>query len=119
MTDEQVRELFSAALEDQLDAQERADFDALLATRPELTREFEALRATLLAASETHRRAPVPDLLPGVQSKLRNRGRKGLGDGTAHLRGRGFLSPVGLGIVLCGLLLLLWLAARLTLSLEP
>lgn len=117
MTDDEARDQFSAAMDGQLTAAERTVFDAYLRAHPDVAAEFQSLQETLANAARAHQGAPVPDLLPGVQKKLRHRGRGGLGDGTAQLRGRGFLSPFSLGLMLAGLLLVLWLSARLMLNL--
>lgn len=119
MTDDEARAQFSAAMDGDLTPTEQAAFDAYLAGHPKVAKEFDSLRSTLAGAATAHRQVPVPDLIPGVQKKLRQRGRGGLGDGTAHLRGRGFLTPLHLGLVLAGLLLVLWLSARLMLNLAP
>lgn len=119
MTDEEARELFGAALDDALSPSEREAFDAQLRAHPTLADEYERFQRLFAQAAQVHRAAPVPDLLPGVQKKLRDRGRRGLGDGTAQLRGRGFLSPLTLGLVLVGLLAILWLAMRLVAEFGP
>ena len=110
MTDDQARDMFGAALDDGLSRDERASFEAHLSAHPQLAEEFARFRGLFAQAGEVHRAVPVPDLLPGVQKKLRDRSRR---DGTAQLRGRGFLTPTTLGLVLIALLGVLWLAFHL------
>lgn len=76
MTADEARELFSEAYDGELDAERRAAFDAALEADAELRTEWEGFRAML---DEAHTldadEAPTPDLLSGVQTRLRERSR--------------------------------------------
>jgi len=80
MTRDEARDLFSAAWDDEL-GEARAPFDALLAADPALREEYEAFTQLLRATQALARDggpleaggAPTPDLLSGVQRKLRAR----------------------------------------------
>jgi anti-sigma factor RsiW len=74
VTAEQVRELFSAAYDAQLDADEQQAFDAALSGDRELAAEYRDFRATLDAVHESAmQQVATPDLLRGVQTRLRNK----------------------------------------------
>jgi anti-sigma factor RsiW len=111
VTSDQARELFSAAYDEQLDAPEQQAFDATLENDPELAREYAAFCATLAAV---HADAPTPpDLLRGVQTRLRNAsGGRYYADRFAERSGVGWLQPWGLLIACAVLMSLAWLAFR-------
>src|SRR5262249_20697108 len=75
MTADEARGLFSAALDQELDEQQTPAFAAALAKDAELAREYEAFVATFTQAQVEAATAPVPDLLPAVQRRLRARSR--------------------------------------------
>ena len=106
MTDEQVRELFSVALDGDLHGTELEAFQRYLEQHPGLAQEFDAFRATLDQTHNLSEHVVVPDLLPGVQRKLRKRG----GRGMELVRGRGFPTTLTLSLVTLALAGLLWLA---------
>jgi hypothetical protein len=80
MTRDEARDLFSAAWDGELGAA-RGEFDALLAADPELRAEYEdftrVLRETQALMGDAgpleSEAAPTPDVLAGVQRKLRAR----------------------------------------------
>lgn len=102
-------ELFSAAYEGELDAVEQAAFDRRLAEDPALRSEYDDFRRLLSGVDRVYADAPVPDLMPGIRAKLKQR--RGLlkGDRLGQLRGRGRIQPLLLAMVLAVLLLLLWM----------
>jgi len=72
-TSEQARARFDEVLDGELSDSERARFDAALAADPELSAEFERLRAVLVATKQLGTEPVAVDLLSGVQHKLRAR----------------------------------------------
>jgi anti-sigma factor RsiW len=115
MTPAEARELFSAALEGELDAARSRELQACLAADPELQREYAAFEATFaLVRARKEQAAPAPDLLAGVQERLRARSRgRFYADRFAERRGRGLALPLLLGVVMLGLLALAWLGLSL------
>jgi len=113
VTPEQGRELFNAALDDELEPSARAELDALLAAHPDLAAEYAALHHTLTLVRAGVGQSPTPDLLPRVQRRLRiqSRGRY-YGDRFAERSRRGAPQPLVLAGVLLAVLGLLWLALR-------
>jgi anti-sigma factor RsiW len=130
VTGDEARERFSEAYDDELSAEERAAFEAALAADASLHAEYEEFRALLsgalpaLAADEPElhddveaRRAflagtadgdvPVPDLLPGVQKKLRERSRGRYYRDRFAERGR-YATPLLLAIVMALVLGMAW-----------
>ena len=132
MTGEEARERFSEAYDDELSAEERAAFDAALDADPELRAEYDDFRALLdgthaLAAEDDPdlrddvalRRAflegfaesgadePVPDLLPGVQKKIRERSRGRYYRDRFAERGK-YATPLLLAIVMALVLGMAW-----------
>lgn len=114
MTAEQARELFSEAFEGTLEPAQGEAFGAALAADPELARDYDAFVATLKLARGTSAARPAaraPDLLPGVQRRLRARSRgRFYPDRFSERLGSGLLQPLPLALVLLGLLALAWLA---------
>ncbi|MCB9622598.1 MAG: hypothetical protein H6723_04585 [Sandaracinus sp.] len=134
MTGEEARERFSEAYDDELSAEERAAFDAALDADLALRAEYEDFRALLdgthaLAGEDDPdlhddvalRRAflegtsldgegseePVPDLLPGVQKKIRERSRGRYYRDRFAERGK-LATPVLLAVVMALVLGMAW-----------
>ena len=105
MTEDQARELFSAALDGDLSAEQRSLFDRCLAGDPGLAAEFEAFGQMVSRAGQLQDQVQVPDLVVGVQAKLRRRRRRE----SVYLRARGMFSPLTLGLIVAALAALLWL----------
>jgi anti-sigma factor RsiW len=113
MTAAEARELFSAAYERELDGPQAEAFAAALEADPELAREYEAFVATLGFARAGAAPPPdrAPNLLPGVQRRLRARSRgRFYADRFSERLGGGMLQPLPLALVLLGLVALAWLA---------
>jgi anti-sigma-K factor RskA len=100
--------LFSAAYDAQLTAAEQAAFELALRNDPEVAKQYAAFCATLDAlGGEAAETSPAPNLLPGVQRRLRNAsGGRYYGDRFAERSGVGRFQP---WMVLLGLALLLGL----------
>jgi anti-sigma factor RsiW len=75
MSSDEARDLFSEAFEGELEPPRRAAFEAALAADPELAQEFEDFVETFRAVGSLgeHAESPTPDLLAGVQDRLRRR----------------------------------------------
>lgn len=111
MGPEQARELFSEALEGELDAEQQAAFDAALAADDELRADYEAFRGVLQLTRQAPREHERRDLLPGVQKRLRARSKgRFYGDRFAQRAGLGVLHPVLLATLMLLLLGLAWAA---------
>ena len=127
MTPAEARELFSAAFERELDATQQQAFETALATDGQLAREYQAFTAMLQLARggvvvgegaarigarvDTAPDAPAPDLLPGVQQRLRARSRgRFYADRFSERLGSGLLQPLPLALIMLGLLALAWVA---------
>lgn len=114
MTSEQARQLFDAALDDELDPETKRDFHQALAEDPMLKDDFHALRDVVHGAGLLQSAAPSVDLLGSVQEKLRARsGGRFYRDRFSEKQGR---SPIVLWIA--GGSLLLVLVAAVWLSFE-
>ena len=112
MTAEQARELFGPACDDELDAAQREAFEAALEADAALGREYAAFREMLGLMQRTPAPA-VPDLLPGVQRKLRLRSRgRFYPDRFAERRRRGGIRPIPLALFMLFVLALGWAALR-------
>jgi hypothetical protein len=78
-TADEIRDLFSAALEGELKAEEKAEFDAALGANAELKEEYEAFRtifrgtAAIAETTDADTDLKEPDLLKGVQERLHKR----------------------------------------------
>jgi anti-sigma factor RsiW len=120
VTPEQARELFSAAYDQQLEAAEQRAFDAVLADNPELAQQYAAFRATFdVLQRERAALAATPDLLRGVQKRLRNKsGGRYYADRFAERSGWGLGKQFGLLVMLVVLLGLLWLATSVLQSVQ-
>jgi anti-sigma factor RsiW len=115
MTSQEARELFSAAYDAELDASTQREFESALASDTALAAEYAEFRALLQAAAEEPGpvSAPAPDLLPGVQRRLRARSRgRYYGDRFAERAGLGARSPLILAVVMLVLAGLAWFALR-------
>ena len=131
MTSAEAKELFSAAYDGELLDEQQAGFDQALATDPELARQFDefcdTMNAALLSAAPeriagSEPAAVVPDLLPGVQSRLRARSAgRFYADRFAEKSGKGLTGPLSLAVIMVALCALLWVAYSLmqAVSLKP
>lgn len=110
MTREEARELFSAAFDAELDAASERALRAALEADPELAHEYAEFRATLERMRAAPPASDAPDLLPGVQRRLRQRSRgRYYADRFSERLGLGAWQPVVLAIVMLALLGLAWL----------
>lgn len=121
MTPDEARERFGDAHDGVLDDADRAAFEQALegdaALREEFARYQELCRA---AASLDDDAAPTPDLLRGVQKKLRERsGGRFYRDRFAERSRFGTPVPVVLAAVMLAVLLLSWLLLERTVLLGP
>lgn len=120
MTPQEARELFSDAQEEALAPEQRQAFFELLAQEEALAAEYRAFCATLAAvrsqaagAPETHAGA-APNLLPGVQRRLRVRSRgRFYGDRFAERVGVGPIAPVLWALLVLALIAIAWFASSL------
>lgn len=124
MTSEQARERMSDALEGALDPDTMRAFEAALDADPELRREWEALRAVVRGAAElgakTEDAAPPPQLLRGVQARLRRRSRgRFYRDRFAEQAGTRSSFAVLAALLVALLLAVTWVAARSIVVIEP
>lgn len=114
MTKEEARELFSSAYEGELDDARLTELRGLLAADPELAREYDELCATLALLRQPASTEPTPNLLLGVQQRLRARSRgRFYADRFAERLGLGPGLPLTLALVMLGLLGLAWLGLAL------
>jgi anti-sigma factor RsiW len=111
MTSQEARELFSAAYDAELDAGTQRAFESALSDDAALAAEYEEFRALLQAAAEGPGpvSSPAPDLLSGVQRRLRARSR---GRYYGDRAGLGARSPLLLAVVMLVLAGLAWFALR-------
>jgi hypothetical protein len=78
---DEIRDLFSAALENELAEGEKKEFDAALAENEELRSEYDAFRtlfrgtAAIANTTEAETDEKEPELLRGVQERLNKRSR--------------------------------------------
>lgn len=113
MTADEARALFSDAYEDELSDAIQKEFGDALAADPALAAEYAAFRALLRGApTALGPTPPTPDLLRGVQGRIR-RGSRGrfYADRFAERAGRGGMHPVALAMLMLLTLVSLWLAA--------
>jgi anti-sigma factor RsiW len=114
MTSHEARELFSAAYDSQLEASEQSEFDAALAADPELATEYAEFRELLQLASSQPAPAETPDLLAGVQHRLRVRSRgRFYRDRFAERSGLGGVSPLWVAFAIAVVFAALWIALYL------
>ena len=111
MTGEEARRLFPRALDAELGAEERADFEHALLADSGLAREYAQLRELQYAAAGLKEASPSIDLLSSVQTKLRVRsGGRFYRDRFAERQGRGgYLTWVLAGSFAVLLLGVVWL----------
>ena len=119
MNAEEARDLFSEAYDGMLAGERLAAFEAALDTDPELKAEYEELVELL---NEAHglgdEDVEVPNLLPGVQKKLRERSHgKYYGDRFSLSRGFSWM-PIVLTFVMLGLLGLAYAGLHMIQELE-
>ena len=111
MTADEARELFSEALEAELSPDQQQAFDAALAADAELRAEYDAFREMLELTRQAPKAVSRPDLLPGVQKRLRARSKgRFYGDRFAQRAGLGVMHPVLLALLMLLLLGLGWVA---------
>lgn len=109
MNAQEARELFSAALENELAAEQRSVFEAALAREPELAAEYAAFVAMVTRVRSEGELPAAPDLLPRVQRRLRARSRgRFYADRYAERLGSGLLQPLPLAIAMLMLIALAW-----------
>ena len=115
MTSQEARELFSAAYDAELDADTVQQFDQALAADAGLAAEYAEFRALLRAAAEEPEPSVrAPDLLPGIQRRLRVRSRgRYYSDRFAERAGLGLRSPLLLAVAMLVVAGLVWLALRM------
>lgn len=128
MTSDEARDLFGDAVEGTLAAAQKQALDAALASDPELRDEYEAYRlvvkgaAAIGAEPETDEGAgaPSPDLLAGVQSRLRRRSRgRFYRDRFSQESGPRSPIPVLVAIVVALTLAAGWVAMQSLVSFDP
>jgi anti-sigma factor RsiW len=111
MTADEARELFSAAYDGELTADERKLFDLALAQDQALAAEYREFSAMLDGAhSEIGHDQRNPDLLAGVQRRLRVRSRgRFYSDKFAERVGIGLLNPLTIAVAMTLLAAAAWL----------
>jgi len=120
MTPEQAEAVFSAAYDQQLDAQTQREFDAALAAEPQLAQKYAAFCETLDAVKGLHPTddelgAPAPDLLSGVQQRLRDKSAgRFYADRFAERSGWGARRLIGVLALIALSLALIWAAFALS-----
>jgi anti-sigma factor RsiW len=113
MTSQEARELFSAAYDRELDETTTVAFDSALAQDAALASEYAEFRALLAAAAEDVPLTSTPDLLRGVQRRLRVRSRgRFYRDRFSERAGLGARSPLIVAGVMMLIAALIWLALR-------
>lgn len=115
MTSDEARDLFGEVIEGSLDPAKKAAFEAALDRDPELREELEAYRMVVSGAAGLGAEAdpPAPDLLPGVQSRLRQRSRgRFYRDRFSEQAGPRSALPVLVAILVALLLATGWLAVQ-------
>jgi anti-sigma factor RsiW len=119
MTPDEARDAFSAAYDAQLDAEAQQAFDAALARDASLAAEYAEFRSLLQAAGFDVVSGPVPDLLPGVQRRLRARSRgRFYADRFAERAGLGFRNPISVLVAMLLIGGLAWAALRLVTAIQ-
>ncbi len=120
MNAEEARDLFSEAYDGMLGGERLAAFEAALDEDPELKAEYDELVELLneahgLAADDS---VEVPNLLPGVQKKLRERSKgKYYGDRFSLAKGFSWM-PIVLAFIMLGLLGLAYAGLHMIQELE-
>jgi ferric-dicitrate binding protein FerR (iron transport regulator) len=112
MTKEHARELFSDAFEGTLEPETQRELEALLASDAELAEEYAQFQEALALIGKQPS-LPSPNLLPGIQRKLRMRSRgRFYGDRFSERLGLGLIHPVALAVLMLALLGLGFIALR-------
>ncbi|MBK8171509.1 MAG: hypothetical protein IPK60_14345 [Sandaracinaceae bacterium] len=123
LSNDEAREKFSAAYDNELNPADKAAFDAALASDDELRSEYEEfvslLRSTHALADEADE-LHVPDLVGSVQARLRARsGGRYFRDKFSEKSGpRGTMPILALGVMLL-LVLTAWMMMQYARVLEP
>jgi hypothetical protein len=113
MTSQEARELFSAAYDRELESAAEEAFERALANDAALAGEYAEFRSLLEAAAEDIEVAAIPDLLPGVQRRLRVRSRgRFYRDRFSERAGLGARSPLIVAGAMMLIAALAWLALR-------
>ena len=113
MTSDEARELFSAAHDGEIDAETKRAFELALAADAELEaewKEFTELLREARAIAEEDEETDAPDLLGGVQARLRvrSRGRFYRDRFASDASGKTML-PILLGVVMLLVIAIAWL----------
>ena len=119
MTRDQARDLLSDAVEGTLSAEQKEALDAILAEDDELREEMDALRlvmrgaAAIAANDDDVADAKTPDVLGGVQARLRERSKgRYYRDRFSQGGGAQALSPLLLAPVMAVLLAAAWVVLQ-------
>lgn len=121
MSPDQARDLFSEAFEGELDAERKSEFDAVLAADAELQHEYQEFVETFqivghLGGEEDE---PAPDLLAGVQERLRKRSKgRYYRDRFSQRSGPSWVLPLLLAMMSVLVLALAWYALHTSVVLE-
>lgn len=120
MTSDDARDLFSAFYDGEVGDDDRAAFEAALAGDDELRREWEGFRELL---NETHAldeelAGDEPDLLAGVQNKLRTRSRGRFYKDRYSQSSAGGLLPILMAAVMLLVIVVAWLMLQ-RVTIEP
>ena len=119
MNPDEARDLFSEAYDGTLTDDQRAAFDAALAGDAELRAEYEELTELLREAHDLGSiEGDTPNLLPGVQRKLRERSRGRFYRDRFALEKSFNWMPVVLALVMLGLMGLAWAGLHFVQELE-
>ena len=121
MGTEEARDLFSEAFEDDLDAERKKAFQDALASDEELKAEYDDFVETfqLVSRMGDDDAVQAPDLLHGVQERLRKRSRgRYYRDRFAKRAGPGWMMPVLTIVAVFVLLALAWFVVQTTVVLE-
>lgn len=73
MNPEDAEALFSAAYDAELAPEERREFERVLTANPELARRYREFCLAIQTLKLAEESVPAPDLLPGVQRRLRSK----------------------------------------------
>lgn len=121
MSPDEARDVFSEAFEDDLDPARKAEFEAALAADPELRDEYADFVQTLqlvgrIGEDDAHE---APDLVAGVQERLRKRSRgRYYRDRFAKRAGPGWTLPLLLAMACVLVLATAWYALHSTVLLD-
>lgn len=122
-SDDEIRDKFSAAYDNELSGEERAAFERALASNSELKAEYEEfaalLRSTHALADEADE-LKAPDLVRGVHARIRARsGGKFFRDRFSEESGPRGVMPILLLSVMLMLVVISWFAMQYARELEP